>query len=896
MEPLTADAILSQVRRLRSTTSDDAAADGYRQAAAVLTAIAQPEQLRPVTGTFQPGQGVLLLGNELVRAPSGRLGGQVMLSHTARRAALRALATRDQMLRALEANPDERGGIVQQQFEAYLASTATPVSDQSREELEATLQVLLWLQDIVPGLPDIDDVRNVLALRDFMAPFETLSSDAVFRGRVSELAELRSFVGVLPPATLRERLVRAVIRPSSARALSVFGPGGVGKSALLARFILEHSRLADELRVPLGYLDFDRSTLSVTQPRVLAEELVRQLILQYPDSADFQNLRGLVQQHHDSPVANGLDSAPAQGRPFNLEQALNDVMRAVQKELPNRPYLLVLDTFEQVQYLGETHALSLWQILGKVQERHPILRIVVCGRAPVASLRLGGELPKTLAVGALDTSAAVAFVKTLGNFADDVAAAIVQSVGGVPLSLKLAARLLRDTPAADLGSRGWLRAADEVIQGQLFDRILGQIHDDEVRRVAHPGLVLRRITPEVLLEVLREPCELTIATLPEAVGLFSRLQSEVSLVSFSDDGDGALVHRREVREVMLKLLRQRSPAIVRDISERAVTYYSAHTGTRARMEQTYHELALARPVQKPTFDDREIRASIQASIAELPIESQQLLASYGFQVDAAVLAKASTDQQEAAVAEFVDQMLPHGAEGFAQARARLEEIGEIDHDSPLWRAHARLRFEADDREGAADALNTGLRLASSAGSSFRVLELLSDQAWQQESGQQHAILPDTLTHLGDFATRNNDAAAALQHFLQRGRIERRWFAARSDVLTAERLFKAARPRDFFGLLPATRGFWAVACDNGFRAQAVTELVLDPESGFDSVTFPNHPETHRAVQELLRCGYDRRSEDGPWLQLAEALEAVIAVWPYRNLHVHPPQADSRQFAR
>ena len=42
----------------------------------------------------------------------------------------------------------------------------------------------------------------------------------------------------------------------------------------------------------------------------------------------------------------------------------------------------------------------------------------------------------------------------------------------------------------------------EVLQGVLFRRILGHIHTPEIRQLAHPGLVLRRITPDLIKEVL----------------------------------------------------------------------------------------------------------------------------------------------------------------------------------------------------------------------------------------------------------------------------------------------------------------------------------------------------------------------------------------------------------
>src|SRR5262249_23705018 len=163
------------------------------------------------------------------------------------------------------------------------------------------------------------------------------------------------------------------------------------------------------------------------------------------------------------------------------------LLNVIDTRLPSRPYLLVLDTFEQVQYRGERQALSLWRLFGTLQQKFPFLRIVVSGRAQVTTLHLDGELPTNLEVGDLDDESAIAFVMRLGVTSKETAETLVRQVGGVPLSLKLAATLLAKQPEADLKvkSRIWLRTADEVIQGTLFDRILGQISDGELRRLAH---------------------------------------------------------------------------------------------------------------------------------------------------------------------------------------------------------------------------------------------------------------------------------------------------------------------------------------------------------------------------------------------------------------------------
>src|SRR5262249_37717732 len=146
----------------------------------------------------------------------------------------------------------------------------------------------------IDGLPNIDDVRARLDVLDFLAPFEAIAGDAIFQGRVSELDQLRNYIGVLPPQTLRSKIARVWPRPTARPALSVFGPGGVGKSALIGRFVLEHWRLTADERIPFAYLDMDRAALSVSDPAGLLLEMLRQLELQFPMLEQIRNMRSFV--------------------------------------------------------------------------------------------------------------------------------------------------------------------------------------------------------------------------------------------------------------------------------------------------------------------------------------------------------------------------------------------------------------------------------------------------------------------------------------------------------------------------------------------------------------------------------------------------------------------------
>ena len=83
-------------------------------------------------------------------------------------------------------------------------------------------------------------------------------TSAGFVGRDREIAQLRAFVFGPPP-----------VAP-----LFVFGPGGVGKSTLVARFVLVHVE-ADDL--PIAYLDIDRPMIRPEHPQTLLLDAIGQL-------------------------------------------------------------------------------------------------------------------------------------------------------------------------------------------------------------------------------------------------------------------------------------------------------------------------------------------------------------------------------------------------------------------------------------------------------------------------------------------------------------------------------------------------------------------------------------------------------------------------------------------
>jgi hypothetical protein len=247
--------------------------------------------------------------------------------------------------------------------------------------------------------------------------------------------------------------------------MMVFGPPGIGKSTLLAKFVLDHAR-SPGLQIPFVYADFERPTLSVIEPTTLLAEAARQLATQYPsarnqldalaEQADEETLRQRVEQVHveeleDVSVTRGAVRRGAArdlrmghvGREekiiTELAAVLIDAVLDTSSDLA--PLLIVLDSFEKAQYRRSPYLSRIWNVLTALQDRYALVRIVVSGRAAVEDLTVGGRSAVYHRVDELDPTARIGFLRAQGVEDTAVAALLGKSFGGNPLSLKLAAKV-----------------------------------------------------------------------------------------------------------------------------------------------------------------------------------------------------------------------------------------------------------------------------------------------------------------------------------------------------------------------------------------------------------------------------------------------------------------------
>ncbi|MGW1375963.1 ATP-binding protein [Streptomyces sp. NPDC002446] len=722
--------------------------------------------------------------------------------------ALRDLAGPEAARRVLERNLDQLpAGPGPERFALACLSGSPPVPDRlTADELADALQAVLWLSRVpdVTGLPDAAELQQALERARLLQPLERLVRRP-FQGRARELEELRRYAG-LPGGSAEAGCLPTGGRPAPAPPLVIHGPGGMGKSTLLAKFVLDGAR-ACGARFPFAYIDFERPTLSLREPVTLIAEAARQLGIQYPaHRAELDALADECQQAARS-QREGQDRVTqlhelattravlgrrssqefqmlATGRETDLIRRVADVLvravadgKATQDE-PDPPFVIAIDSFEAAQYRGSPVVGRMWAIYLSLQSVYPRLRYIVSGRAPVEH-PAKPMAPLDIELGELDPEAAVGVLLSCGVEDAEVARALADRVGGHPLSLKLAARaatlagleteqtseLIRSLPER---RREVFRRVDQLlVQGILYERILSHIADEDVRRLAHPGLVLRVITPEVVKEVLAGPCGLRAVTTERARALFDEL-SRLDMVEPA--GPDAVRHRGDVRAIMLRLPGGDRTEVMRAVERRAVDYYAARDGLEARAEEIYHRLRLnenPRSVEERWLPGVE-RFLAGAQQDMTPRAAGLLTARLGGGAPDQVAAGADQEDWERIAAREVEDLL---AQGFAEAA--LERIGRRrpwTACSPLHALFAetlsRLGRLAEGRQAVADAIGPAER----AGCQERRLELLLLSARLAEEAGDRASADRDLRAAEDVAVGLGQDLEAMGALLARAQL------------------------------------------------------------------------------------------------------------------------------
>ena len=542
------------------------------------------------------------------------------------------------------------------------------------------------------GADDLGYLRTALQLAAPVAirPDDTTWIDALVARHDAESAVQtllpKELIGRERQLTLLRRFVFENTGLTDDFVLWLTGVGGVGKSALLAQFVRE-TRGKDWDGVPVLTINFDRPAFYQGRLSTIFLEISRQLELYRPQMVDaLSEFREAVRvnefnsdnmRFHDR-ATSGIALLSA------WKECLRDFL-PIQGEV-----VIIFDTLEEVSSSSNLSLTELTSWLLRLRGAGlPLLRPIFSGRAFYTKYSRGLPVHSQLALGDLAPAAAVKLLDTMLGPFNGIAASLQHSLvgmlGGNPLVLKILAVHLRD--GGDSAALNLLADRSNFdrrfAQTFLYKRLLGRIRTDDADlvKVAHPGLILRRVTPTLIQKVLAAPCELGEISYDRAQDLFDKLSQQVWLVQAS--GENAVLHRKDLRRLMLQAMTAADVQKAMAVHASAAGFYSDYldpvlTREQQRIEYLYHRLftptaELPPPELVPAFvrsigEDIETlpstwRASLKAG------SQKRLLAA-----EANVLGQSDSAQYEAELQ--VREVLVSGFSAVLTARGSIAAGGQ----------------------------------------------------------------------------------------------------------------------------------------------------------------------------------------------------------------------------
>jgi hypothetical protein len=493
---------------------------------------------------------------------------------------------------------------------------------------------LRLVNDLTDQVPSLEELHRRVALADLLEPLRLLvgarpgpdgapGSDR-FVGREEELKRLRIFVDEISSRSISEGLERGLntlgqnlIGMEQPGIMVIQAPGGLGKSTLLAKFVLDHA-ITQQTPFPFAYLDFDRAQLDPRRPRQLLIEIARQVGLQFPAAAPrFNKLSESIRTEFVSATPNP-GSASEITDPF---ASFVEVLRE-HATLGQRAFLLVLDTMEAVQW--DVVAMEqLASLLGQFRVKGlDELKVVVSGRADVPELRRArgpGNAKNNRQLGPLQVEEARQMAQALGRAAigDEwnpewstaVAGKKDHAIRREPLAVRVVVDLITAEQAEkraklvqEISELGPAHNQDFVARMYL-KRVVNHVRHPLAEKLAWPGLIVRRLTEDIVRELLAPLCGLEPSQAQEA---FEALGREGWMVT--QEGD-ALRHRQDLRARTLPLMKSKDPEKFYEVVREAVAYFGKYQ-TRSvedRAEWIYQRLLMG---ENPEVVAREVTDDI----------------------------------------------------------------------------------------------------------------------------------------------------------------------------------------------------------------------------------------------------------------------------------------------
>ena len=623
-------------------------------------------------------------------------------------------------------------------LKALLLGVTPALKDLDCDGLRTFLIVMGWVEGVVEArlLPPVEAVESAIHFQELIEPLRKITEN--FRGREQELKQLREYVDYLPSEGILEHASRrwnSLLRFFNLRKqppLVISGVGGIGKSTLVGQFILNHwlsghgrgenfsgAGSLKERGARHGlyfvYVDFERDRESLSDPLNLLVEVVRQISLQDLDRWDewktfYAKLKNHIEDSgHERKLRYQHQRYSQSVRSSNSEhewwlQEFSERWNESSTSTAEGTLLVVLDSLEEVQQLGPEVVYALFAFMNRWADSGTYFRPVLVGRAEVEHEEVKEFKCRNLHLGEFDQASAIGYLMGRGITDEIVAKMIHERAGGNPLTLKLAVALYEKENAAHEGKWGvrewanfWGAFDKGKIQMLLFQRNLEHIQDKLVRKIAFPGMVVRRITPEVIQQVLAKPCGLGKVLKKDAVSMMHVLMKERFLVS------GASVEflhfRKELRRPLVELVRQKWPEQWKMINDLAVKYYERSSNAEDQAEYLYHRLLRGdAPRLIAPLVTSALWSNLITSLDELPVNAQVMLAEkFGMGISNDVLAQAEDRTWEQYKVQEVKKVLDFGQfEDLVRLRQELEARKRRSAESPLWLyqaiVHERLNF------------------------------------------------------------------------------------------------------------------------------------------------------------------------------------------------------------
>jgi len=482
------------------------------------------------------------------------------------------------------------------------------------------------------------------------------------RGRIAERQQQASIAIVLPDKLYGrnaevERLLRfAMGKMKDPRPMLVTGIAGVGKSAVLAA-VLKRQLKRGHAAIQV---DFDQPDLSNAGPLPIIREIIRQLELALlgPATASMQKTATVLSAVRHAIRAFELQQTQratvASQFSFILSAVYPPLLHDIDESMRAMPVMLVLDTFEIVGSLGSdavSRVLRLEADLRELTGLKSLRTIISCRGVPLAEA--DSVVGSVTLVGAVSAFGPPTRRITIEGLADadggDLLAArdrnrrfpaerdrqrLSRALKGHPMALLVLELFARERSAAEIDKLVIDIESDpdfnaEFAQAFLYTRILERLTDPEIKRLAHPGLVLRRVTPDLIRLVLAGPCKLGSMDQDRAEGLFDKLQRQYWLVEAVEPG--VVRHCPDLRRQMLPGMF--AGPMVNDLPVIADEKQKVRTATLAvctAATEFYRTGPAKEDVSRPWWEnlsplDREVEATyyeaLSGAIAPLEIDS-----------------------------------------------------------------------------------------------------------------------------------------------------------------------------------------------------------------------------------------------------------------------------------